>query len=536
MYAYRYALPGDAYIPTQEPVLLDVASRRVERLPATPIACSVTTMIEQNAVWWSPNSQLVYFLDRDRYSQWVALQRAEVGSQSVETLLRETATDTIVHTNPVSPTAPPLVRILSNGDVIWFSRRDGWGSLYYYDRSGRLRNQITKGHWIVRSIERVDESTKTIDFIANGHEQGRDPYEQYLYRIGFDGSNLQLLTPEPADHQLSAHSGSTREISLIEGARFSPSGQYFVDSYSKPDRAPVFVVRSISGKLVKELERADISKLEEGGYTRIEPFQVLAADGVTAIYGNLFRPGKFDPTQKYPVIDVLYQGPPTSMTRRGFLQAAFDNYGPQSLAELGFIAVTMDGRGGPFRENAFSDYGYGRLDKVSDLDDHIAGIRQLARRYPYMDLERVGADGASGGGYAAAHALLAHGDFYKVAVAAEGNHDQRAYQFGWGEPYIGRNNEEGYELSSNLPLAPCLTGKLLLMHGELDDNVPPTLTLKLASALMKANKDFDLIIVPNGNHTAYYTAPYFIRRKWDFFVKNLLGKEPPANYTISAPQ
>jgi dipeptidyl aminopeptidase/acylaminoacyl peptidase len=265
----------------------------------------------------------------------------------------------------------------------------------------------------------------------------------------------------------------------------------------------------------------------------------LAADGKTPIYGNLYRPSNFDPNKRYPVIDSIYPGPMDTRTGKNFGESVFstfDSFDTQSLAELGFIVVTIDGRGTALRSKAFLDYAYGHMDKASDLEDHIAGLRQLAARYAYMDLDRVGAEGISGGGYATAHALLAYPDFYKVGVSASGNQDQRGYISGWGDMYLGplAGNTSAYLAAANEPLAGNLKGKLMLITGDMDENVSPTLTMKLVDALIKANKDFDLLIVPNEGHGAAL-SPYAARRKWDFFVRNLLGAEPPDGYDMRHP-
>jgi dipeptidyl-peptidase 4 len=518
LYTYRYALAGDIHVPAWKPVVLDVINRRQINLETEPIVCGPIAPIEKRDLWWSSNGRALYFLARDRYSKVVSLERADPVNGEVTRVLTEKS-DTVVHTNAGSVFEFPLIRTLSDGSVIWYSQRDGWGHLYYYDESGDLHNQITQGEWSVRDIVRVDEHARRIYFMASGRELGSDPYEQRLYAVNFDGTKLQLLTPEQADHKI----------------QFSPSGRYFVDGYSRPDLPPTWVARASDGALIRKLEQADISGLREGGYVPVEPFQVTAADGKTALYGNLFRPSTFDPSRRYPVIDASYPGPQAIRSGKSFTSALFHRFEAQSLAELGFIVVTIDGRGTPNRSREFLDYSYGRLDKASDLEDHIAGIGQLATRYPWLDLDRVGIDGVSAGGFLAALAVLKYPAFYKVAVSAEGNHDPRGYLAAWGETYIGPSAGEAYLSSATPQLAANLRGKLLLIHGELDDNVPPALTLRLADALIKANKDFDLLVIPNADHTAYFTSPYLIRRKWDYFVRHLMGAEPPLNYSISGP-
>ncbi|MBM0106518.1 DPP IV N-terminal domain-containing protein [Steroidobacter sp. S1-65] len=534
LHTFRYAMPGDEHLPTVQLVLVDIAARSCIDLPNASLPCLVQTPFEKRDVWWSACGGTVYYLIRDRFSKVVTLCRFDVVTGVSTEILRETS-DTLVHTNASTVFDNPLVRSLSNGDVIWYSQRDGWGHLYWYDGAGTLRNQITSGEWVVRSIVRVDETSSTIYFTASGRESGRDPYFQHLYSVRMDGTELRLLTPEDADHKwphfiskLSPDDPHTE----AQKRQFSRSGRYFVDNYSRPDVPPVFVLRTSDGRLVRKLESADISALHRGGYVCPEPFCVMAADGITRIYGNLYRPSTFDPHRSYPVIDANYPGPQSIRTGKTFVEANFGRSEAQSLAELGFIVVTIDGRGTPNRSKAFLDYSYGRLEKASDLEDHIAGIRELGARYPYIDLDRVGIDGVSGGGFAAAYALLKYPEFYKVGVSAEGNHDQRGYLAPWGETYHGSPRESDYLSCSTLPLAGNLKGKLFLMHGELDDNVSPALTMKLVDALITANKDFDLLIIPNANHAAFFKSPYFIRRKWDFFVRHLLGAEPPSGYLL----
>lgn len=537
LYTFHYPMPGDADLPMGEPFVFDVVERRQIKLAIPPFIALFAPPMQKRDAWWGPDSNNVYFVNTDRYRKVATLFKVDAATGSAQELLKETST-TNLHLTP-EYFERSLLATLRNGDVIWYSTRDGWGHLYRYNAAGKLLNQITRGEWTVRSIARIDEKAGRLYFMGSGREKQRDPYERSLYSVRFDGSDMRLLTPEPADHELPhgltilRHDAQSMDV---ERGRFSPSGRYFVDSYSRPNTPPVFVLRTAAGRLVKKLEEADVSKLVAGGYTPVEPFQAIAADGKTPIYGNVFRPSTFDPNKRYPVIDAVYPGPQQIRAGKNFGEAVFgtfDSFEAQSLAELGFIVVTIDGRGTLLRSKAFLDYSYGRLQRAGDLDDHIAGIRQLAERYPYMDLDRVGIDGLSGGGFAAARALLAYPDFYKVGVSAAGNHDQRGYISGWADANIGPAAEEAYLAASNLPLAGNLKGKLLLIHGDMDENVSPTLTLKLVDALVKANKDFDLLILPNEGHGASL-SPYAVRRKWDYFVRNLLGVEPPAQYRIGA--
>jgi dienelactone hydrolase len=538
LYTFRYPMPGDEELPMGQLVILDVAAKSIVELATPPFIALFASPMGKHDAWWSGDSRNVYFIHYDRYRKHSELYRANAGTGGAQKVLHEESPTFLEFTLEYFERDLPFS--LSNGDIVWFSQRDGWGHLYLYDASGKLRGQITRGDWNVRSIARVDEAHKRIYFMGSGREAGRDPYERVLYSVQFDGRNLRMLTPEEADHEIPHGLGVLKLpdvlVSDTERLRFSPSGRYFVDTYSRPNTAPVFLVRAADGRLVKKLEEANLSKLVAGGYKPVEPFEVLAADGKTRIYGNLYRPSNFDPNKHYPVIDAIYPGPQDTRAGKNFGEAVFgtfDSMESQSLAELGFIVVTIDGRGTPLRSKAFLDHAYQHLEKASDLDDHIAGFRQLAARYPFMDLSRVGVDGLSGGGFATAHALLAYPDFYKVGVSASGNQDQRGYLSGWGEMYLGplAENPSAYLAAANPTLAGNLKGKLLLVHGEMDENVSPTLTLKLVDALVKANKDFDLLVLPNEGHGASL-SPYAMRRKWDYFVRYLLGAEPPAGYDL----
>ncbi|HEY3791353.1 MAG TPA: DPP IV N-terminal domain-containing protein [Bradyrhizobium sp.] len=538
LYTFRYPMPGDEDLPLGQLVVLDVTTRQQTSLAAPQFIALFASPMQKHDAWWAADGKSVYYIRYDRYRKNATLYKVDAGTGGATELFNETSR-TFLELTP-EYFEQDLPTTLANGEVVWYSQRDGWGHLYLYDAAGKLLNQITHGEWNVRSIAHIDEAHKRIYFLAGGREKDRDPAEVVLYGVGLDGKDLRMLTPEEGDHELPHGLGLLKlpdaMVSDTERLRFSPSGRYFVDTYSRPNTAPVFVVRTAAGKLIKKLEEADLTRLKAGGYMPVEPFKVMAADGKTPIYGNLYRPSNFDPSKRYPIIDSIYPGPMDTRVGKNFGQAlfgTFDAFQTQSLAELGFIVVTIDGRGTALRSKAFMDYAYGHMERASDLEDHIAGMRQLARRYPYMDLDRVGAEGLSGGGYATAHALLAYPDFYKVGVASSGNQDQRGYISAWGEMYLGplRENEKAYLAAANTTLAGNLKGKLLLIHGEMDENVSPTLTLKLVDALIKANKDFDLLYMPNEGHGAAL-SPYAMRREWDYFVRNLLGAEPPADYDL----
>jgi dipeptidyl aminopeptidase/acylaminoacyl peptidase len=512
-HSYRCPIAGDKEVPYAELVIFDIEQQKKIKLDSEPLIVTWHTPIELDMVWWSKDSQSVYFIFEKRGYKEAQLRIADAQTGKTRTIITEKGS-TVVELNPIL-VARPIVRTLDNTkEIIWFSQRDGWSHIYLYDGNiGQLKNQITSGPWVVRDILHIDEEKRQVYFAAAGREQGRDPYYRHLYRINLDGSNIKLLTPEDAEHDVI----------------FSSSGKYFVDNYSRVNTVPRSVLRSSEGKLIRKLEEADIEPLLQMGWKWPEPFQVKARDGVTDIYGAIFRPSTFDPKKKYPVIDAIYPGPQVIRTPKAF--SLDTRQQTQAIAELGFVVVTIDGMGSGLRSKANNDVCYENMGDAGGIEDYIAALKQLAARYPYMDLSRVGIYGHSGGGFASTRAILAYPDFYKVAVSSAGNHDQRGYLAYWGEKYQGLLKGDNYLNQVNALLAENLKGKLLLVCGDMDDNVPPALTLQLVDALIKANKDFDLLVLPNRNH-GHATDPYFTRRRWDYFVKNLLGVEPPKEYKI----
>lgn len=521
--AWRYPLPGDSAIFRIHRVIIDVVQGKVIRLQMPPDAHRSTLcdhVVCRGDDWtdvaWYPDGSALAFVSTTRDHKQAILRVADATTGAVRDVLEERSA-----TQYESGLSSANWRVLpATNEVIWYSERDDWGNLYLYDlRDGRLKQQITTGPGPVLDLLRVDERTRTLTFTAAGKEPGRDPYFQHLYRIGMDGKGLTLLTPEDANH----------------GVSLSPDGRYVVDSYSTPVTPPVTVVRDARGRLVMEVVRADISRLVAAGWVPPIPFSVKARDGKTDLYGLMYRPAALDSTRRYPVVNYLYPGPQTgSVGSRSFSAARGDK---QALAELGFIVVEVDAMGTPMRSKSFHDAYYGRLGD-NGLPDQVAMIRQLGARYPWMDLDHVGIWGHSGGGFAAADGILRYPDFYKVAVAEAGNHDNRTYEDDWGERYQGLlvKNPDGttnYDADANQLLAKNLKGKLLIAHGSMDNNVPPNNSLELVDALMKANKDFDLLILPNRRH-GFGNEPYMIRRRWDYFVRYLMGVEPPTEYEIGA--
>lgn len=396
----------------------------------------------------------------------------------------------------------------STEEMIWMSERDGWNHLYLYDaRTGTVKNQVTKGPWVVRRVVQVDEPNRRIVFEGSGKEIGQDPYFIQLYSVNFDGSGLTRLTGENGNHR----------------AVFSHDYKYFVDTWSRIDQAPETVLREArTGSTVMKLEKADIKDLLKTGWVMPEVFMSTARDDSTDIWGMIIRPSHFDPKKKYPVIEYIYAGPHDSFVPKNF---GIDSRGDlHQLAELGFIVVQIDGMGTSNRSKAFHDVCWQNL-KDSGFPDRIKWIKAAATRYPYMDISRVGIFGNSAGGQSSAGALLHHPDFYKVAVSSSGCHDNRMDKIWWNEQWMGYPIGKQYEESSNVTHAHKLQGKLLLILGEMDDNVDPASTFQLINAIIKANKYVDFLFVPGMGHSM--GGDYGEHRRRDFFVKHLLGVDPP---------
>lgn len=511
LYRYIYPLPGDTNVPMAEPIIVDLETHTQIKVKLDPVQQLYYGAVRLWAYWTSGENERIYLMRRERGYTVKRLYVIDPKTGDTQVLIEEESPTAVEHYAP---------RAVDNGkEIIWHSEQDGWAHLYLYDGlTGELKNRITSGPWVVREIQHVDELDRVIYFTASGLEQGRDPYYRHLYRVNFDGSGMQLLTPEDAEHQIT----------------FTPSGKYFIDRYSRVDLAPVTVLRRADGSLVKELEKADVELLLATGWKFPERFCAKARDGVTDLYGMIIRPSNFDPNKTYPLIEANYSGPQTIRTPKAFAESDGSRQFWQdvAIAELGFIVVTVDGLGMAFRSKAFQDYSYRNLGDAG-MPDHIAAFRQLADRYPYIDLSRVGIYGGSAGGYAAGRAILEHPDFFKVAVVWAGNHDHRTDKASWIERYMGLPVGPHYEEQANPTLAANLKGKLFIIHGEMDENVPPAASLQLVDALIKANKDFDFLILPNGYHSAGY-HPYITRKRWDYFVKHLLGATPPEGYEIKA--
>jgi len=502
---YRFAMPDEKHVPVYEPVIIDVLEKKVIPVSHEPQPeVSLMDTDEDVLQWWSDNGQVTYSLFADRGEK--ALHLLETNPQNGQTreILNESS-PTYIEAN-LDYASLPNARVLKNGDIIWFSEKSGYGHLYLYDRKGMQKNAITSGNWVVRELLYVDENSSQVYFTAGGREPGRDPYFRHLYKANLNGSGLTLLTPENADHNI----------------QVSPKGTAFVDTYSRIDLPPVTVLRDLSGNIILTLEEGDIGNLTGMDWMPPESFSVKALDGKTDLYGLLIKPTGFNASKKYPVVETVYPGPWIIVTAKSFpSDMSWVNkifWRGQALSELGFIVVIMDGPGTPYRSKEFHDASYGHLGDAGGLPDHINALKMLANERPYMNLDRVGMFGHSAGGFMTAQALLSYPDFYKVGVASSGDHDSRFYGSFWGEKYEGLNASYMEQITSRK--AGNLTGDLLLITGDVDDNVNPCMTMQLVDALINADKPFDMLVMTNGNHDLSYD-PYYLHRLFGYFTEHL---------------
>jgi dipeptidyl aminopeptidase/acylaminoacyl peptidase len=520
--AWKYPLPGDENVTMIERVIIDVEAGKLTRLKMgqdqhrSTLCDDVRCGGDWVDVQWSPDSSQIAFVSTSRNHQQENLRVADAATGGIRDVLEEKG-ETFLESGNGRVNWKFLP---GTNEAIWFSQKDNWGQLYLHDlQTGRQKSQLTSGDGNVTQLLRVDEAARTLYYQGVGKEPNRDPYFRQFYSQTMDGAPAKLLTPEDADHDVS----------------LSPSGNFFVDNYSTPDTPSTSLLRDKTGKTVLQLEKMDISRLVATGWK--PPMRITVKDrgGVGDLYGLMFRPTNFDPAKKYPIINNIYPGPQTgSVGSRQFSASRGDT---QAIAELGFIVVQIDGMGTPWRSKRFHAAYYGNMGD-NTLPDQVAGMKELASRYPWIDIERAGIYGHSGGGFATAAAMFRYPDFFKVGVSQAGNHDNRVYEDDWAEKWQGllTKNPDGttnYDNQANQLVAHQLKGKLLLAHGSMDNNVPFYSTLLVVDALIKANKDFDLIIFPNRTH-GFGNEPYMIRRRWDYFVKNLLGVEPPP-YELKAP-
>ena len=532
--AWKYPLPGDDSIFMIERIVIHLDDQpRIVRLnmPPDPHRSTPSDHVASRGgefldVEWSEDGRELAFVSSSRDHKVAQLRVADIETGAVRDVFREEAASYFE-----SGYNSANWRVWHDrNEFIWFSEVDNWGHLYLHDlASGELKQQLTTGSWAVLQIQRVDVENEQLYFTGSNREPG-DPYYQYLYRMDFDGNKLINLTPEPANHVIS----------------WSQSEQYFTDIYSTPTSPPTAVIRDSNGLVVTALEEVDISALVDSSWIPPLAFTVKARDQQTDLYGLMYRPSNLDENLSYPILNYLYPGPQSgSVGSRSFQASRADK---QALAELGFVVVEVDGMGTPGRSKSFHDAYYGNMGD-NGLPDQVSAIRQLAQRYPWMDLDRVGIWGHSGGGFASTAAILRYPDFYKVAVSGAGNHDNRNYEDDWGEKWQGlletypetNPTSEGdtaavaatnYDNQANQLLADQLQGKLLLAHGMMDTNVHPSSTLLVVEALIEAEKDFDLLVLPNAGH-GFGNRRYFMKRRWDYFVEHLKNLAPPAEFRFA---
>ena len=529
---WKYALPGDENIFEIERIFINVESGKISKFKmgrdfqrsttTDHIAGRDGTLLDAN---FSKDGKKLAFISSSRDHKEAHLQIADVKTGNIESVYKE-----VSKTYFESGVSGENWRVFFNSnEFLWYSEKDNWGHLYLYDLSnGNLKNRITSGEWLVRDVLHVDESTREIFFTGGGKEKG-NPYHVYLYKVNFDGSGLVCLTPEKGTHRINA----------------SDDWKYFTTTFSTTENSPVTLLKNRNGETLKEINRVDISELLENNWQQPIEFSVKARDNETDVYGLLYLPSFYNENHNYPVLNYIYPGPQSgSIGNYGFSVARRDF---QALAELGFIVIGVDAMGTPGRSKSFHDAYYGNMGD-NGLPDNIKAIKDLSKIYKGMDTERVGIWGHSGGGFASTRAILEYPEFYDVAVSSSGNHDNRNYEADWGEKWQGlleytdEDIDDGdtnydfkqtnYDNQANQLLAKNLKGKLMLAHGNLDDNVPPYSTLLVVDALIKENKDFDLIIFPNKRHGYGDMNNYFTRKKWDYFVKHLKGIEPPKEFEM----
>lgn len=518
---YKYEMPGDKEVPQDELWVFDMGTKKGKKIPVDQFKDQTVSIHRANltnkqraedivpSMWLSETSDKLFITraSRDLYRTDICVVNTETGETKV---LVEERMNTYIETK--------RMHILGNGkELVHWSERDGWGHFYLYDENGALKNQITSGPWHCSDIVRLDEKSRVLYFTANGREPGENPYYDHLYRVNLDGTGLQLLNPGNFTHN----------------AEMSDSYKYFVNTYSRVNTIPKSEIRDNTGKPVMELAVADLKNLFAAGYKFPEPFQAKAADGITDIYGVMYKPFDFDSTKLYPLIEYVYPGPQTEAVNAAF-SARMDR--TDRLAQLGFIVITLGNRGGnPNRSKWYHNYGYGDL-RDYGLADKKYVAEELADKYKFVDITKVGITGHSGGGFMSTAALCQYPDFFKVAVSSSGNHENQIYNRWWSETHHGvreKVNDEGetqfvYDIEKNTQLAKNLKGKLLLITGDIDNNVHPGNTLRMVNALIKANKRFDFFILPGERHPYGSDTEYVFWLKGDYFCKHLIG-----DYSIS---
>jgi dipeptidyl aminopeptidase/acylaminoacyl peptidase len=527
---YKYDMPGETDVTQQQLLIYDLAAKTMTPVKADRFKDERLGVFNdrqflypdsdepRRALWLADNSNQLYFWRRSRDQHKVDVCVADAATGEVRVLIEERLNTYVEHQD---------VELLANGDMLWWSERDGWAHLYRFGPDGTLRNRLTEGPFSVRGIEGIDETRGVVYFQANAREPGEDPYYQHVYRVGLDGRGLTLLDPGDYDHQMGGGFGGGGGFGAGPVSGLSRSNRYFVETYSRVNMAPqAALFDAVTGRKILDLGEADFSKLQEAGYRFPEPYTVKAADGVTDLYGVMYKPFDFDSTRRYPIIAYVYPGPQTESVSKSFSTNAPET----ALAQFGFIVITIGNRGGnPARSKWYHNYGYGNL-RDYGLADKKTAIEQLADRFHWIDIDRVGIYGHSGGGFMSTAAMLVYPDFFKVAVSSSGNHNNDVYNLNWSEKHHGiKEVTRGdsttfeYQIERNSELARNLKGHLMLTTGDIDNNVHHAGTFRVADALIRANKRFDLFVFPGQRHGYGNMSDYWFWLRAEYFVRHLLG-------------
>ena len=520
---YKYWMPGEKEAPVDHLYVFDISTATGKELNVSkfkdqgvavwsdPGKINTRDDDFRASVWLGDNSKF-YFTRTSRDQKRIDVCTVDVVTATVNPLITETFNTYIENKR---------VGLINGGkELIKWSEQDGWAHFYLHDEAGKLKNQITSGTYHCEEILGIDEAKRVLYFSANGKEAGEDPYLLHAYRVNFDGTGLKLLNPGNFDHAM----------------RMNDNNSFFIDNFSRVNSVPASVLYNADGKKVMDLETADLSSLMATGYKFPETFKVKADDGITDLYGVMYKPFDFDSTKKYPIIEYVYPGPQTEAVNKAFTKG-MDRI--DRLAQMGFVVVTIGNRGGhPARSKWYHNYGYGNL-RDYGLADKKAAVEQLADRYTFIDIDRVGIHGHSGGGFMSTAAMLVYPNFFKVAVSSAGNHDNSVYNRWWSEQHHGVKEVIGdkgdtsflYSIEKNPDLAKNLKGHLMLSHGDIDNNVHPSNTIRMANALIKANKRFDLVLLPGQRHGYGDMTEYFFWRQADYFAEHLLGDKTSRSVT-----
>lgn len=511
---YKYDMPGEVDVAQQEMLVYDLGARRLTKIQADAFkdqriglfTARQFTYPDANeptrSLWLAPNANELWFWRRSRDQHKVDVVVADANTGTVRVVIEERLNTYVEHQR---------LERLASGDLLWWSERDGWAHLYRYGADGTLKNRLTEGPWHVSGIEAIDEARGMVYFTANARERGEDPYYQHGYRVALAGGPVTLLNPGDYDHRIA----------------MGESNRFVVHNYSRVNTVPrADLLDATTGRKVMDLEEADFSKLMEAGFQFPEPFTVKAADGITDLYGVMYKPFDFDSTRHYPIVEYVYPGPQTESVAKAFTTSATE----AALAQFGMIVITIGNRGGhPDRSKWYHNYGYGNLRDYGLADKKVA-IEQLADRHPWIDIDRVGIYGHSGGGFMSTAAMLVYPDFFKVAVSSSGNHENNIYNANWSEKHHGiKEVVKGdtttfeYSIATNSSMARNLKGHLMLTTGDIDNNVNGAATYRMAEALIKANKRFDFFLFPGQRHGYGNMSDYWFWLRAEYFVRHLIG-------------